>query len=582
MQQTTPGHGSPFIRGFNGRQTLLLQDGIRLNNSTWRSGPVQYWNTLDSQAIDRLELIKSQGSVLYGSDAIGGTVNILSKSSDFRDEDGSFSNGAAYYRFDTNSQSNLGRIEQSIGVGKKWGIMLGLSAKDVGDIRDSALGRMVGTGYSEQSLDLKFDYALSESQTLTFSHTYLDQDDINRWHNTTANQGWIHGSSFTSAGSDLARRYDQERSLTYLRIENNDPVTAWLNHWQLNASFQKTQDSEFRDRFVDHDDDVTTAKIRRMDDKLLDVQTYGLTFQAASPFVKGDLVWGADYYHDSVDSAGFRDGVARASNRPVADGSTYDSLGIFANFTHDLTDRFSYDAGARYSYVSADWQGYRPDGAAADQSGSGSWNDFSLSLRGLYDATDEWTIYGGLSQAFRAPNLDDLTGAQFALNGLTSTGSPDVEAEKFLTAELGARFENDTLSYGIAGYHTFIDNGIVRVSERAAIPPEEQDDIAIVTTNGNDGYLYGFEAEAAWNFHPDWELSGWIAWQDGKAEKPKIIGGPLSEDTIRRMHPLTTAATLKWSHPSETYWVAGRLQAASKQNNLSSCLLYTSPSPRDA
>ncbi|MEJ6634618.1 MAG: Plug domain-containing protein, partial [Akkermansiaceae bacterium] len=124
VQQTTPGHGSPYIRGFNGRQTLLLQDGVRLNNSTWRGGPVQYWNTLDSQAIDRLELIKSQGSVLYGSDAIGGTVNILSKSSGFRDEGGFFSNGTAYYRFDTNSESNLGRIEQALGVGGHWGLML--------------------------------------------------------------------------------------------------------------------------------------------------------------------------------------------------------------------------------------------------------------------------------------------------------------------------------------------------------------------------------------------------------------------------------------------------------------------------
>ena len=93
VQQTTTGHGSPYIRGFTGRQNLLLQDGIRLNNSTWRNGPVQYWNTLDAQAIDRLELIKSQGSVLFGSDAIGGTVNTFSKSSNFRQENGPFSGG---------------------------------------------------------------------------------------------------------------------------------------------------------------------------------------------------------------------------------------------------------------------------------------------------------------------------------------------------------------------------------------------------------------------------------------------------------------------------------------------------------
>ena len=159
VQQTTTGHGSPYIRGFTGRQNLLLQDGIRLNNSTWRNGPVQYWNTLDAQAIDRLELIKSQGSVLFGSDAIGGTVNTLSKSSNFRQENGPFSGGAAYYRFDTNSKSHLGRIEQRFGVGEKWGIMLGYSASDIGDIRDSGLGTMRGTGYSQLSHDLKLENA---------------------------------------------------------------------------------------------------------------------------------------------------------------------------------------------------------------------------------------------------------------------------------------------------------------------------------------------------------------------------------------------------------------------------------------
>lgn len=549
VQQTTPGHGSPYIRGFNGRQTLLLQDGIRLNNSTWRGGPVQYWNTVDSQAIDRIELIKSQGSVLYGSDAIGGTVNTFTKSSGFRDEVGYFSGGAAYYRFDTNSQSNLGRIEQRFGVGGKWGIMLGVSAKDVGDIKDSALGRMDGTGYSEQSLDFKFEYSLSESQTLTFAHSDLDQDEINRWHNTAANQGWVHGNSFTTAGSDLERSYDQERSLTYFRIEDDNSSAAWLNNWQLTASFQKSQDSEFRVR-----------SSGRADEKILDTDTYGLSFQAESPFGEGDLLWGADYYHDEVDSAGFRDGIARPSNRPIADDSSYDSLGIFANFRQDLSDRFTYDAGTRITYIEADWNGFRPDGAATDQSGSGSWDNLSFSIRGNYEATDTWDVFGGLSQAFRAPNLDDLTGRQFALNGLDSNGSPDVEPETFITAELGGRYTRDDFSFNIAAYHTFIDDAITRIDDGVG---------GLISTNGSDGYLYGFETEASWNFHPDWELSGFIAWQDGKSEQASVLGGAIAEDTIRRLHPLTASATLKWMHPSENYWIAGRIQATSNQDNLS-------------
>ena len=306
VQQTTPGHGSPYIRGFTGRQNLLLQDGIRLNNSTWRNGPVQYWNTLDAQAIDRLELIKSQGSVLFGSDAIGGTVNILSKSSNFRQENGPFSGGAAYYRFDTNSKSHLGRIEQRFGVGEKWGIMLGYSASDIGDIRDSGLGTMRGTGYSQLSHDLKLEYALNPSQTLTLAHFHLDQNDLSRWHNTIHNPGWTQGSSFTTAGTDLSRDYDQERSLTYLRFEETNANSSWIDRYQATISFQRTQDSEFRVR-----------ESGRSDTRILDIDTFGLSLVAGT----GETVWGADYFHDQIDSQGFRNSTPRPSNRPIADDS---------------------------------------------------------------------------------------------------------------------------------------------------------------------------------------------------------------------------------------------------------------------
>ena len=83
IQKTANGQGSPFIRGFTGFRNLILVDGIRYNNSTFREGPNQYWALLDPLAMERIEVIPSQGSVLYGSDAVGGTVNTISKSSGF-------------------------------------------------------------------------------------------------------------------------------------------------------------------------------------------------------------------------------------------------------------------------------------------------------------------------------------------------------------------------------------------------------------------------------------------------------------------------------------------------------------------
>ena len=93
--------------------------------------------------------------------------------------------GPPSYEFRSNGQgSHIGRMETETGIGGKFGVWLGISAKDFGDIEDSAVGRMQGTGYPEQDLDFRFDRAVTPESTLTFAHQYVNQDDISRWHRT--------------------------------------------------------------------------------------------------------------------------------------------------------------------------------------------------------------------------------------------------------------------------------------------------------------------------------------------------------------------------------------------------------------
>ena len=557
IQKTTHGHGSPFIRGFTGRRNLLLVDGIRMNNSTWRAGPIQYWNTVDSRALDRLELVKSQGSVLYGSDAIGGTVNALTRSTGFHDKDpGWFFHGDAFYSYNTNSRSHLSRLEQRYGQGGKWGLLLGISLNDFGDIKDSALGRMEGTGYDEETLDFKFEYALSSSSTLTLAHQYLNQDDVIRWHSTVLSDpdgdgmSWRHGSHFTTAGDNLDRRYDQERSLTYLRLREDAAAPDWINFWEATLSFQDLQDSQHRVRASG-----------RVDDHIIDTQTYGLTLKADSNLAGGTLLYGLDYYHDEVESDGYRNGAFRAGNRPVADDATYDTLGFYTRWEKSLTDRLTAVLGARYTHIETEYSGYRPDGADADQPGEGSWDDLSFSLRARYEAADQLQFHAGISQAFRAPNLDDLTGTQLALSGLTTKGSPNVDPESYLTAEIGARYHlHDTLSLSAAAYYTRIDEPIIRVDDGSG---------DLVTTNGGEGYVFGAELEVAWRFMPDWELSAFLAWQDGKLKQPVALGGPSVSETIHRLHPFHGGIALSWD-ATDRFRLQARLTGAAGQDNLNS------------
>ncbi|WP_035608718.1 TonB-dependent receptor [Haloferula sp. BvORR071] len=560
VQKTTVGHGSPYIRGFTGRQNLLMIDGVRVNNSAWRSGPVQYWNTIDPYSIDHFELVRSQGSVLYGSDAIGGTMNVFTKSSDFRDQpDGAFfTHGQAYYEYRSNGEdSNIGHIESSFGVGGLYGVHLGLSAKDYGDIRDSAVGLMKNTGYPEQDLDFRLDYALNPQTTLTLVHQQVNQDAISRWHSTLFNPGWQHSGHIVQPGTWLARTYDQERSLTYARIEQNNDDNAFIQHWNATVSYQTTRDSEEQYR---------TKTDRRY--QIAELNTVGFDTSFESNMGPGKLVYGVDYYHDSTESEGYRRRAAPPlkydpATRPLADDSNYELFGAFVQYQYQPVDPFELTGGLRYTYAQAELGRFWDAAAAQDQYGvDRDWDDVVGSLRAIYHFNDCWSVYGGASQAFRAPNLDDLSGNLTARSGLNSTGSADVDPEKYITYEIGTRHLTECTSVNLSAFYTDIDDLIVGV-------PVAPASATTVATNGRDGYVYGVELEGAWRFHPQWTVSGFAAWQDGRTETAAYLGGPIVDEPGSRLLPLTGSVALRWTSLDEVLWVEGRVLAAGEEDRLS-------------
>lgn len=563
IQKTGNGAGSPFIRGFTGRQNLLLVDGVRINNSTFRSGPVQYWNTIDSLTIDHLELIKSQGSVLYGSDAVGGTLNAFTKSSDFRNEtEGqAYFGGSADYQFRSNGDgSHIGRLETEAGIGGKFGFLLGISSKDFGDIEDSDVGLMKNTGYSEQNIDFRVDWAVTPDTTLTFASYYLDQDDAWRWHRTRFNPGWIEDGHIAAPGRWAANTNDQEHSLTFLRYAGENPqADAFIKRWSATLSFQKTDDSEFQNRLGD-----PAPGSRPIRGSNIRTETTGLDLSLESPVGPGTLVYGFDYYHDSVESSGYQRNLANTNGReslPIADDSKYDLFGAFAQYVWKPVDKFELTGGLRYTYAQATLGRFYNAALVAQPSTSSDWEDLTGSLRGLYHLNDSWSLYGGISEAFRAPNLDDLSGnrtSQASTNGL---GSTDVSPEHYLTYEIGTRHSTERTSFNAAIFYTDVQDLIVGV-------PVALGSGTSVATNDGDGYIYGVEFEGAWRIDEQWTLSGFAAWQDGRTTTSTFVGGPQIDRPNTRSLPLSGSVALRWTSPGKKVWVEGRVLAAATEDRI--------------
>ena len=561
VQKTAYGHGSPFIRGFTGRRNLLLYDGVRVNNSTFRSGPVQYWNTFDPWGLDHVELVKSQGSVLYGSDAIGGTLNALSRAPDFRQRtDGEvYHGGMTRYEARTNGRgSHLGRIEADTGVGGNFGLLLGFSTREYGDIRDSSVGLMRGTGYPEQSWHARFDWAIHDNLDLTLAHNGIRQRGVSRWHRTANNPGWDTGRGATEPGTWTANDFDQDRTLTYLRLAGRDPrADAIISNWTALVSWQTSRESEFQNRLGD-----PSPGSRPIRGSTIDVETLGLDLTLESPAGPGRFIYGFDFYQDRVDADGYQTNPADTNRRevlPLADDSRYDLLGSFAQYEWQVNEKLEITGGARHTHAKATLGRFEDASGTIIRDQSRSWDATVGALRAIYKIDDCWSIYGGVSQAFRAPNLVDLSGNLTALSGAETTGATDLKSERFLTTELGVRRTGDTVSLGLAVFHTDGENLITTV-------PDAPGSSSRVTANASSAEAYGIELDGAWRFHPQWTLSGFAAWQDSRVDTQSFVGGPSSSAPASRQLPLTGSVALRWTDVADKIWIEGRLLAAARED----------------
>jgi hemoglobin/transferrin/lactoferrin receptor protein len=536
IQKTSNGQGSPFIRGFTGFRNLMLIDGIRFNNSTFREGPNQYWNTIDQYSLNRVEVLPSQGGTLYGSDAIGGTVNAFTKGSGYLSEaeGGFFAHGQLDYRRSTAEHSNVEHLETSIGQGQRWGLHLGGTLSEFGDMTDGSGQRLRNTGYDQWAFNLRLDISLDDHWAFTAVHQQLRQNDVWRTHDTTS------GVSFagTTIGTNRIRLFDQARSLSYVRLAGSD-LDSLIDSASLTVSFQTAAENQHR---------VTGPGVTTNQD--VDVYTLGVDLQLEGNSPVGKLIYGIDYYHDWLETDG-----ANNFAGSVADDASYDLLGIFLQDEIDLGERFHLILGGRFTHVRADagkFQARNPTTGAAAGMGSASdeYQNFSGSVRFLVDLDDQdrYQLYGGVSQAFRAPNMSDLTRDDYSQTGVFEIPSPGLSPETYLTYEIGLKAQADTITASLGYFYTQIHDMIIRRTIVAGPPA------TVAKANGGDGYMQGLEFAARWQINPQCSVFGHIAWVEGEANQFIGLTSTTRREPLGKIAPLVGYAGVRWQTKDSRFW----------------------------
>jgi len=485
--------------------------------------------------------------VLYGSDAVGGTVNALTR----RRESfapGLHTGGSLSLRGATAENALAGRVGFQ-GNRDALGWRGGVTFRRYGDI-ESGAGQLPHTGGADEADgDLRLDWHPSSCWSVTVAGQHFKQEDAPRTERTIFSVPF-HG---TLQGSELQRDFDQQRDLLYARLTyDGRGGRGPLSRAQFTVSYQRHE--ETRDR-------LRTGQRRDLSGFTLDQIGTQLKLESHTRF--GDLTYGLDAYHDGLDSFR-RDFVAGSLTAvhvqgPVGDDASYDLLGVYLQ-DHVQGRRWEFFPGVRFNYAAASADrvdnpavpGTDPTTPGNIMTVKNDWTDVVGSLKALYHVNPRWRIYGGVSQAFRAPSLSDLT----ALDSTSAVESPapNLKPQRFLSFEVGAKTQQQHLSADVALWYTRLKDTIIRSPTGVLIggTPEVRKD------NIGNGWAWGFEAQAAWRPATDWTLFGNLSWMDARVDEFDAASSSLVASPLSRMKPLTSLAGVRFEPPRARLW--GELQ----------------------
>lgn len=527
VQKTNLGGGSPFIRGLTGKQVLILVDGIRLNNSYYRYGPHQYLNTVDPNVIERVEVVRGPSSGLYGSDALGGVINIITKRrNDFYepwDLDGLLDG-----TWDTAVSGGSLRA-QTDGNVEKFGWVAGLTGKTFNDLEGGEdVGEQVPSAYDEWNGDLKLNWLPAEGHELIFATQYTRQFDVPK-------------TSEVTLGDKLEFDYEpQRRLLTYLEYEGRE-LTPFLDLATVNVSYNRQEEGEVI---------IAQSTPNRETEEITDVGTIGTSLQLTS--LLGDmhrLTYGVEYYHDHYDTrksaTDLTTGASETLIPGVPDDATYSSLGLYLQDEIRLNDRIEAIPGVRYSRFTAEGTLIAP--TRTEQLNLET-DAVTFSLNGLGRLTPTLNLVGGISQGFRAPNMEDFFGRVDFFREIPNT---ELQPEKSLNFDVGLKYFDGRTSGELYYYRANYDQLI----ERVTVAPGVQQ-----RRNIGEAYIQGIEGALSHRFDKHW--SAWVTatWTEGE--------DTTNNQPLRRIPPLNGSVRVRYTH-SPRLWAELDTLFASEQDELS-------------
>lgn len=537
LQQTTPGQGAAIIRGLKGSEVLHLVDGMRLNNAIFRNAPTQYMALVAPGTLERIEVVRGASASLYGSDAVGGVVQAISRVPKFVTAG---SRKEAFLAYDTGDLARILRASVDFGD-KDLAVLASGEYLSSGNRRTGNGSRVAPTGYDSKGARLAMSFTPDDDRSWLFDLQYASQPMTPRIDEL------VPGFGQTEPSSSEFFFAPNERVFGHIRHARDNGL--WGADWNVDLGWQRIVDDRISRNYL--------ADIRRHEENSSDL--FGVAVSASKDFIGGSWLVGAEYYHDEVGSRRREENLLSGQIADVAarfpDGSTVDQGAIYGNVLRDIDDRHTMSGGLRFSAVNVDLPQSGSIGPSAVEQ-----SDISADIGWIGHVGERTQLTANLGYGFRAPNVFDLGALGERPGNRFNVPNPDLKSERITQFDVGVRHGADTWHLDLVLFALYYTDRIASVSTGAITLDGRE-----ITQSRNvaSADIRGIEASANWIISP--LISADVVVNYVRGEQVDDSGNDVFAD---RIPPLNGRLSLRYQWTDDAS-IEPYLLFAGKQDRLS-------------
>lgn len=440
VQKTNHGGGSPIVRGLTGNQNLLLIDGFRLNNAIFRYGPNQYLTLVDPFLVERIEVVKGTGSVQFGSDAMGGVINVITRQPRLSVKP--VFSSTLLLRGTSQGMERTLRPEIQFS-NKKIATLVSGVFSDFGDLKGGdTSGFQRPSGYRQQSLDVRTTIGPGKNWRVQMGMSIVNQNDVPLYHKYQLEKVALSKSELL------------QRKMVFLKTQKSY-ANGIIRSITLDISQQQLIDHRLSKSLsssplVKEFDTVNSSSITT------DIPTVFTTFWSANTGVELNL--------DYVKSTRFQyntptDIVSRRGLYP--NGARYHSFAAYS-LHHFTLKQLQIETGVRFHQNKITIQDASIGAILIKPS---AW---VYMLGTSYAISEQLTLFGNINSAFRAPNIDDM-GTLGIIDFRYEQPAYDLKPERSINKEMGVRWKQRNFQVSVAAFHVTLKDLIGRIKTSAII-----------------------------------------------------------------------------------------------------------------